>query len=80
MCDYSLQNVRSRPAKVGDKPTTRTLEPSHAASRPRKMRKWRLRSPGPNSRLRRRWSCTSPLHRLEGGKARPDDSNLPSNK
>ena len=23
MCDYSLQNVRSRPAKVGDKLTTR---------------------------------------------------------
>jgi hypothetical protein len=22
MCDYSLQNVRSRPAKVGDKLTT----------------------------------------------------------
>jgi len=25
MCDYSLQNVRSRPAKVGDKLTTREL-------------------------------------------------------
>ena len=23
MCDYSLQNVRSRPARVGDKLTTR---------------------------------------------------------
>jgi hypothetical protein len=23
MCDYSLENVRSRPAKVGDKLTTR---------------------------------------------------------
>ena len=23
MCDYSLQNVKSRPAKVGDKLTTR---------------------------------------------------------
>ena len=25
MCDYSLQNVRSRPAKVGDKLTTRNF-------------------------------------------------------
>jgi hypothetical protein len=23
MCDYSLHNVKTRPAKVGDKPTTR---------------------------------------------------------
>jgi SnoaL-like protein len=27
MCDYSLQNVRSRPAKVGDKLTTRDEQP-----------------------------------------------------
>jgi hypothetical protein len=25
MCDYSLHNVRSRPAKVGDKLTNRTF-------------------------------------------------------
>ena len=25
MCDYSLQNVKSRPAKVGDKLTTRNF-------------------------------------------------------
>ncbi len=26
MCDYSLQNVKSRPARVGDKLTTRSFE------------------------------------------------------
>ena len=27
MCDYSLESVQSRPAKVGDRLTTRLLEP-----------------------------------------------------
>jgi hypothetical protein len=30
MCDYSLHNVRSRPAKVGDKLTTRDYWHGHA--------------------------------------------------
>ena len=37
MCDYSLQNVRSRPAKVGDKLTTRTSVPARVGSLRRKM-------------------------------------------
>ena len=42
MCDYSLESVRSRPAKVGDKLTTRALVPSHVGSLRRKMREWRF--------------------------------------
>jgi hypothetical protein len=30
MCEYSLHNVRSRPAKVGDKLTTRDYWHGHA--------------------------------------------------
>jgi hypothetical protein len=40
MCDYSLENVRSRPAKVGDKLTTRdfgTCTRGFAAQEDRKM-------------------------------------------
>jgi hypothetical protein len=40
MCDYSLQNVASRPAKVGDKLTTRHFGTVTLGSRPRKMRGW----------------------------------------
>ena len=36
MCDYSLQHVRSRPAKVGDKLTPATLERGREGSRHRK--------------------------------------------
>ena len=43
MCDYSLESVRSRPAKVGDKLTTRDFGyPAPAASLRRKMLKWRF--------------------------------------
>jgi hypothetical protein len=38
MCDYSLHNVKTRPAKVGDKLTTATLGQARTASRHRKMR------------------------------------------
>jgi hypothetical protein len=37
MCDYSLQTVRSRPARVGDKITTRDFA-GHAVLLRRKMR------------------------------------------
>ena len=30
MCDYSLHSVQTRPAKVGDKLTTRLFEPEYA--------------------------------------------------
>ena len=41
MCDYSLQSVRSRPAKVGDKLTTRDSVPGHVGSPRRKTMPWR---------------------------------------
>jgi hypothetical protein len=41
MCDFSLQSVRSRPAKVGDKLVTRDFAPGHAASLPRMISGWR---------------------------------------
>jgi len=38
MCDYSLHNIKSRPAKVGDKLTTRNIQtPALAGSLRRKM-------------------------------------------
>ena len=37
MCDYSLHNVRSRPAKVGDKVTTRDCTRGFAASEHAKL-------------------------------------------
>ena len=42
MCDYSLQNVRSRPAKVADKLSTRASGPPHVASLRQKMPEWRF--------------------------------------
>ena len=42
MCDYSLQNVRSRPAKVGDKLTTRDFGTAHVASLRQTISEWRF--------------------------------------
>ena len=42
MCDYSLQNVRSRPAQVGDKLKTRDSVLPHVASLRQKMLEWRF--------------------------------------
>jgi hypothetical protein len=38
MCDYSLQNVKSRAAKVGDKLTTRNMARGREDLQPQKMR------------------------------------------
>ena len=38
MCDYSLEHVKSRPAKVGDKLTTRDFGRAREGLRHRKMR------------------------------------------
>ena len=40
MCDYSLHNVKTRPAKVGDKLTTRFFQSGTRALARRKMRAW----------------------------------------
>jgi hypothetical protein len=37
MCDYSLTNIRSRPAQVGDKLTVRNSAPEHVAFARRKI-------------------------------------------
>jgi hypothetical protein len=37
MCDYSLQNVKSRAAKVGDKLTTRNFGTGTVDLQPQKM-------------------------------------------
>jgi len=42
MCDYSLHNVKSRPAKVGDKLSTRDFGTgTHEGSPHQKMLTWR---------------------------------------
>ena len=41
MCDYSLQNIMSRPAKVGDILTTRDSGTAHVGSPRRKILQWR---------------------------------------
>ena len=52
MCDYSLTNVRSRPARVGDKLTVRDFGPEPADFAPRKTRASRCACyPEPNRRL-----------------------------
>ena len=42
MCDYSLQHVRSRPAKVGDKLTTREFGTGTRGFAAGKMFEWRF--------------------------------------
>ena len=42
MCDYSLQNVRSRPAKVVTNSPPETSVPPHVASLRQKMPEWRF--------------------------------------
>ena len=62
MCDYSLQNVRSRPAKVGDKLTTRdfgTVTRGFACAEDAGVAVCVL-SQEPNSRLRTRWQLHRP--------------------
>ena len=52
MCDYSLQNVRSRPAKVGDKLTTRDFGTYTRGFAAAEVLRWRFAFfRGPNLRL-----------------------------
>ena len=79
MCDYSLQNVRSRPAKVGDKLTTRdfgTVTRGFAAVEDVGVGGLRSSRNLSSAIGERGGSCTSPLHRVEGGKTRPYDGSL----
>ena len=39
MCDYSLENVKTRPAEVGDTLTTRQFRSAHEALQRLKIRK-----------------------------------------
>ena len=81
MCDYSLESVRSRPAKVGDKLTTRdfgTCTRGFAAAEDRNVAVCIL----PGTELA--FSCpvtltASPLpRRVESGRIRSRDGNLPT--
>ena len=42
MCDYSLHNVKTRPAKVSDKLTTRNFGTGTRGFLHRKMQTWRF--------------------------------------
>jgi len=58
MCDYSLHNVASRPARVGDKLTTRDFGTGTRGLRPRKMLGLLFAfCQGPNWRLQTRSSA-----------------------
>ena len=83
MCDYSLQHVRSRPAKVGDKLTTRdfgTGTRGFAAAEDAAVAVCVL--PGTELAFSRRGNnFRSPLHRrLEGGNTSLRDGNLPTSE
>ena len=78
MCDYSLQNVRSRPARVGDKLTTRdfgTCTRGFAAAEDVGVAVCVL--PGTELAFSSVVTLTDALHpRAEGRKARSCDGNL----
>ena len=66
MCDYSLHSIKSRPAKVGDKLTTRTLAQAREDLLRQKIRTWwSAFDQEPNCRLPAR-SCTNRLVSLVG--------------
>jgi hypothetical protein len=77
MCDYSLQNVRSRPARVGDKLTTRdfgTCTRGFAAAEDVGVAVCVL--PGTELAFSSVVKLTEPFPRAEGRKARLCDGNL----
>ena len=83
MCDYSLQNVRSRPAKVGDKLTTRdfgTCTRGFAAAEDAEVAVCVL----PGTELAFSSAVTLADFRfivaLEGGNTKSRDSNLPTSE
>ena len=82
MCDYSLQHVRSRPAKVGDNLTTRdfgTRTRGFAAAEDRGVGVSFFR--GPSSRFPARDAYRLPLRRrVEGGNTSSRDGNLPASE
>ena len=83
MCDYSLESVRSRPAKVGDKLTTRdfgTLTRGFAAAENARVAVCVL--PGTELAVFQRGeNCGFPLRRpLASGKTKSRDSNLPTSE
>ena len=82
MCDYSIQNVRSRPAKVGDKLTTRdfgTCTRGFASAEDAEVAVCVL--PGTELAFSSAVTLSDSRHpRVEGGKARSCDGNLPTSE
>ena len=83
MCDYSLQSVRSRPAKVGDKLTTHDFDTGtrgFAAAEDAAVAVCVL--PGTELAFSSRVTVTDyPLRRsLEGGNTGSRDGNIPTSE
>ena len=80
MCDYSLQNVKSRPAKVGDKLTTHQLQYRNLRVRcAGRYQHGSLRSSGNGARLCQAGNAQPTcVVWLEGEYDRPYDGDLPA--
>ena len=83
MCDYSLQTVRSRPARVGDKLTTHPLQYRHYRVRcTRRCQHGGLRSSGNGACLcnRDKVQAATRVVWLDGEYDRPYDGDLPASQ